>query len=173
MPDPLIDLARKAVGYYLENKEKLPVSEVMPEVFKKRAGVFVSLYSQNNILRGCIGTYLPYKKNLAEEIIANAISAAFRDSRFEPLRKNELENLKISVDVLSKPEPIKKISELDPKKYGVVVKSADGKSGLLLPDLEGINTPQTQIAIACQKASISTENDAIFLYRFTVDRHKE
>jgi AmmeMemoRadiSam system protein A len=120
-------------------------------------------------LRGCIGTIAPTTASLAEEIIQNAVSAGYRDPRFDPLEKAEISRLIYSVDVLMKPEPIDSIKELNPKKYGVIVKYK-GRSGLLLPDLDGIDTPEDQVRIALRKGNISPEDDYI-LERFTVTRH--
>ena len=114
-------------------------------------------------------TFIDRRKS--NEIISNAISSVTRDPRFPPVRPDELDDLKISVDVLSEPEKIDSINLLDPKKYGVIVKTIDGRSGLLLPDIEGINYPYEQVAIACAKAGI-LPHEKIELQRFTVERHK-
>jgi len=166
------DLARETLEKYLAKKELPDVKNLSPELLKSTA-CFVTLHNKkDNKLRGCIGTILPVYKNLAGEIIANSISAAENDPRFSPIKFNDLENLKISVDILEKPEPIKSKKELDPRKYGVIVKSADGRSGLLLPCLESINTASQQIDIACQKAGIDPSME-IFLYRFKSTRYAE
>jgi uncharacterized protein (TIGR00296 family) len=123
-------------------------------------------------LRGCIGTILPTKENIAEEIIQNAISACSQDLRFSPIAKEELPNITIKVDILSEPEPVESEKVIDPKVHGVIVKSEDGKSGLLLPDLPGIKSSLQQISIAKNKAGILPE-DKFFLYRFTVERHED
>ncbi len=107
---------------------------------------------------------------MATEIINNAISAC-SDPRFLPVSKEEINNLDISVDVLSEPEPIESENLLNPKKYGVIVKAKDGRTGLLLPDLEGVDDSAYQVAIARQKGGI-TPNESVYLYRFTVDRYK-
>ena len=136
---------------------------------REKAGVFVSIKKFGE-LRGCIGTFAPTKANVAEETIANAISSATQDPRFPPVNAAELPHLSYSVDVLSKPEPVEDPSQLDPKRYGVIVESG-GRRGLLLPDLEGVNTVEEQIDICRHKAGIlSTE--PIKLYRFEVKRHK-
>lgn len=181
------NLARKTIEEFVKNGKVINLPKGLPdELLKKRAGVFVSIHRKSRIstqketegeLRGCIGTILPTKKNIAEEIIDNAISACSKDYRFSPITKDELDELNISVDVLNEPEPIPSdlrlaVSHLNPKKYGVIVKSEDGRTGLLLPNLPGIDDPQYQIAIARQKASIQP-NEAIYLYRFEVTRHKE
>ncbi len=133
-----------------------------------RAGAFVSL-KKGGELRGCIGTVEPVRKNLAEEIIMNAVSAGMKDPRFEPVRAEEIDDLEISVDVLMPPERIEDPGGLDPRKYGVLLRSGQ-RSGLLLPDLEGIDTAAEQIAIARRKAGIGP-HEPVELYRFEVRRY--
>ena len=143
-------------------------AEVKDALLKQQAGAFVSLHL-NGKLRGCIGTIVPTTKNVAEELIQNAISAATADHRFFPVRKDEVGLLEYSVDVLSQPEPIADASFLDVKRYGVIVRQGR-KQGLLLPDLDGVDTVEDQIAIAAQKGGIDLA-DEIELYRFEVIRH--
>ena len=169
-----VDLAKKTIEKYLSAGEvfnaDFNADNAPDEIKRKKAGCFVSIHKKSNDeLRGCIGTIMPSYKNLAAEVVGNAISAC-RDPRFEPIAKEELDNLDISVDVLSEPEPIASQNLLDPKKYGVIVKAKDGRTGLLLPDLEGIDDVMYQVAIARQKAGIASD-EPIFLYRFTVDRY--
>lgn len=164
-------LARQTIIKYLTN-QKLPVSREA-ELLKTRSGCFVSLHQKDNDkLRGCIGTILPIYKNLAAEIIANTVSAATNDPRFEPINKGELDNLNISIDILSKPEPIDSNKLLDPKKYGVIITAINGRTGVLLPDLKGVHDINSQLSIARQKAGIA-DTEPVLLYRFTVDRHTE
>jgi AmmeMemoRadiSam system protein A len=134
-----------------------------------RAGTFVSLHKDGR-LRGCIGTIQPVRSCVAEEIADNAISAATRDPRFSPVRPEELDSLEISVDVLSEPESISSKSELDVKRYGVIVTSGH-RRGLLLPDLDGVDTVDEQLAIAKKKAGIR-EGEPCSLQRFEVVRHR-
>lgn len=167
-----VELAKQTIKNYLEYNSLPKAPEQKPELLKQKAGCFVSLHQKNGQLRGCIGTILPVYKNLAGEIIHNAFEAAFHDPRFKPLKKEEFNDIEVNVDILSDPEVVPSEKSLDPKKYGVIVKSQDGRTGVLLPDLEGINDPAYQVAIAREKAGISPE-EKIFLYRFTVTRHKE
>jgi len=164
----LVKVARETLEKYVKN-EPLPHITDVPEEFRARAGVFVSIKKHGN-LRGCIGTIAPTKPNIVEEVAANAISAGNYDPRFQPVREDELEELEYSVDVLQPPEPVRGIDELDPKKYGVIVR-AGRRSGLLLPDLEGIDTAEEQVSIARQKAGISPD-EQIKLERFEVVRYK-
>jgi AmmeMemoRadiSam system protein A len=168
--NPYVDLAQKTIKDYLIDGRIFDV-ELAPETLRKQsAGCFVSLHlKKTDELRGCIGTILPTCKNLAAEIVNNAISAC-RDPRFMPVTKDELSDLDISVDILSEPESINSEKSLNPKKYGVIAKTKDGRTGLLLPDLEGIDDAAYQMAIARQKAGIKP-NEKIYLYRFTVDRY--
>lgn len=132
-------------------------------------GVFVSLKKYGN-LRGCIGTIFPKNNSIAEEIISNAISAGLNDPRFNEVDENEILDIVFSVDVLTEPKPAS-IEELNPKKYGVIVQSK-GKTGLLLPDLEGVNSIEEQLAIALEKAGI-VPNEEYTIQKFEVIRHKE
>ena len=139
------------------------------EATKERAGAFVSVH-KNGMLRGCIGTIGPVQDSIAEEIISNAISAVSRDPRFERVREDELELLEINVDILGKPENIDGPDQLDVKRYGVIV-SCGARKGLLLPDLEGVDTVEEQIDIARRKGRISPDDD-YKLQRFEVVRYK-
>ena len=163
----LVKLARDTIDKYVREHAALSLPKSLPAELKKRAGVFVSLH-RKNALRGCIGTFMPTTENVAEEVVRNAIEAATRDPRFPPLREDELEGLEISVDVLSEPEPAKSKSELDAKKYGVIVK-AGARRGLLLPDLDGVDTVEEQIDICRQKAGISP-SEPVELFKFVVER---
>jgi len=165
---PLVKLAKKAVETYVKEGKITQPEELTPEM-KQKAGVFVSIHAHGE-LRGCIGTIEPTRKNVAEEIIVNAISSATRDPRFYPVTPGELADLDYSVDVLTKPEPVADKSQLDPKKYGAIVE-AGWRRGLLLPDLEGVDSVDHQIEICCQKAGIAT-GEPIKLYRFEVKRYK-
>jgi len=163
---PVVKLAKKTVERYIREGKMPKPRELTPEM-RGRAGVFVSLHKHGQ-LRGCIGTFEPKEKNVAKEIIANAISSSTGDPRFPPVTASELDDLEYSVDILTKPEPVTDISQLDHKKYGVIVES-DWKKGLLLPDLEGVDSVEEQIAICRLKAGISA-GEPIKLYRFQVRR---
>ncbi|AGK99986.1 AmmeMemoRadiSam system protein A [Desulfoscipio gibsoniae] len=166
-----VQLARAVLEHYYGGSKDKPyeTSGVPDEFANRRAGVFVSLKKHGH-LRGCIGTIAPTYNNITEEIAENAISAATRDPRFNPVEPEELPELDISVDILTDPEPVQSMDELDPHRYGVIV-SAGSRRGLLLPDLEGIDTVEEQVAIARQKAGISP-GEKIRLERFKVVRYR-
>jgi len=167
--DRYVALARAAITTYLGKGQRISVpSHTPPELIHQRKGAFVSL-KRGTELRGCIGTYLPTQTNLAEEIIENAILAATQDPRFPPVKLEELPHLRITVDVLSTPEPCQEM-DLDPKRYGVIVESG-WRRGLLLPDLPGVDTPQEQLRIAKVKAGL-LPHEPCRLLRFTVERHQ-
>jgi AmmeMemoRadiSam system protein A len=167
--DAYVQLAYKSVYSYVLEKKVLPVpSDIPEEMLGIRAGAFVSIHEHGR-LRGCIGTIGPTCENVAEEIIQNAISASTKDPRFNAITANELEFLEINVDVLGEPENISSMDELDVKRYGVIV-SSGRKRGLLLPDLDGVDSVEQQVAIAMQKGGI-TEDDEVHLQRFEVVRH--
>jgi AmmeMemoRadiSam system protein B/AmmeMemoRadiSam system protein A len=166
---PLVQLAKSTVETYVsEGKVITPPTELTPGM-EQKAGVFVSLHKFGE-LRGCIGTFEPTRPNVAAEIISNAISSATRDPRFPPVAPEELGDLEYSIDVLTKPKRVKSKKELDPHKYGVIVECGFRK-GLLLPDLEGVDTVDQQINICCQKAGI-LPSEPIHLYKFEVQRYK-
>lgn len=169
--DPYVKLARDSVTSWVSRRKKLPVPDGLPEaMLSTRAGAFVSIHEFGE-LRGCIGTIAPTQKCIAEEIIRNGISACSRDPRFDPIREDELPYLTISVDVLGKAEDIKSPDELDVKRYGVICSTPDGRRGLLLPDLDGVDTVEQQIQIACKKGGIGRREPGLRLQRFEVVRH--
>ena len=167
--DEYVQLAISSIYEYINNEKILETpNNLSKELLENRKGVFVSIHKFNR-LRGCIGTISPLANNIAEEIINNAISASTRDYRFEPIEKDELDYLDINVDVLQTPEKISSKDELDIKKYGVIVTSGL-KRGLLLPDIEGIESIEEQIEIAKRKGNIKNDEEYA-LERFEVIRH--
>ena len=168
--DAYVRLARATVESWVKERKRPALPDDLPtEMLKRRAGVFVSLHRDGN-LRGCIGTIQATRKNIAEEIVENGISAATRDPRFSPVRPEELEGLEISVDVLGKPEKIASRDELDVKRYGVIV-TKGFRRGLLLPNLDGVDTVDQQLSIALRKAGLSEREKDFEMERFEVVRH--
>jgi len=198
----LVLLAKSAVENYTKENKIISSPKDLPEDFlKRRAGAFVTIEKKNE-LRGCIGTYLPTRINIAEEVVHNAVAAAAEDYRFGPIQEEELPYLSYTVYILSCPEPVKDIKDptksseeefrragLDPKRFGVIIKTSpfvypnqeenvvfNGhvpfKCGLLLPDLEGVDTIEQQISICCQKGGIDPKKEKIFIYRFTVEKYQ-
>ena len=167
--DEYTSLARASMEHYVKTHSMLSRPDgLSKDLIKNRAAVFVSLKKFGQ-LRGCIGSLAPTCDCVADEIIKFAVNACSYDPRFEPVREDELPFITVSVDVLTEPEKIGSIEELNPKKYGVIVR-AGHKSGVLLPDLEGVDTPQEQIRICRRKGNISDE-ESVELERFEVIRH--
>ncbi|MEX0973770.1 MAG: AmmeMemoRadiSam system protein A [Bacillota bacterium] len=164
-----VSLARATVERYVRSGQIEPAPHEVPDEFRKRAGVFVSIHKEG-MLRGCIGTTEATKSRAADEIVANAISASTQDPRFDTVEKDELSLLDYSVDVLSESELVKSESELDPRTYGVIVEKG-GRRGLLLPDLPGVDTTGEQVRIAKEKAGIGPSDKGVSLARFTVTRY--
>lgn len=162
-------LAKKAITAYVETGQTISPPDGIPHKLREPAGVFVSLKKEGR-LRGCIGTIYPTSATAAEEITRNAILAATQDPRFPSLTRNELTQIEYSVDILGRPEPVKDASDLDPEKYGVIVECGNRK-GVLLPNLEGVDTVAEQLAICRQKAGLS-EDVPVTMSRFTVTRYK-
>ena len=168
--DAYVRLARASVRSWVREKKRIALPADLPEeMLRKQAGVFVSLHKDGR-LRGCIGTIQAVRKSIAEEIVENGISAATKDPRFSPVRPEELEALEISVDVLGEPEKICSKDELDVKRYGVIVTKGFRK-GLLLPNLDGVDTVDEQLAIALRKAGLSEREKNYEMQRFEVVRH--
>ncbi len=160
-------LARQTIEAFVREKKVISAPEKLSELLNQRAACFVSIKTLDGDLRGCIGTIEPEKNTLA-----NAISAATRDPRFPPVRADELSNLNYSVDVLLQPELVR-LEDLDPNVYGVIVEDQDGvRRGLLLPNLEGIDTAAKQVEIASRKAGISPGTE-VKLWRFRSERYRE
>jgi AmmeMemoRadiSam system protein A len=193
---PLVSLAKQSIETFIKERKIIsPPKDLPKEFLERKAGTFVTIEKNGN-LRGCIGTYLPLRENIAKEIIHNAIAAATEDYRFGPVEKEELPYLSYTVYILNESELVKDLKELDPKKYGIIVKTVPivanlhefeheytrmdvvfnghfvPKTGLLLPDLEGVDTIEKQISIACQKAGIDFTKEKILIYKFTVEKFK-
>jgi AmmeMemoRadiSam system protein A len=167
---PIVELAKKSIETYIREGKTLEPPGSPPPDMSGKAGVFVCI-KKHGELRGCIGTFTPACDSIARETIMNAVSAATKDPRFPPVRENELNDLSYSVDILTCPEKVGGIGDLNPKRYGVIVQSGY-RRGLLLPDLEGVDTAEHQIRIAGLKAGISPGED-IEISRFEVRRYNE
>lgn len=168
---PLVTVAAEAIRVFVEERRELdPSGERSAELLRSTpsSGVFVCLKRRGE-LRGCLGTTEPTKPTLLEEVISNAIAAASRDPRFPPVEPSELAELLVSVDVLSRPEPVTDLALLDHRRYGVMAR-AGVKQGLLLPDLEGIQSVEEQLALVRQKAGLSAE-EIVEYFRFEVTRY--
>lgn len=165
----VLNLAKEAVETYVRERKVIAPRNI-PEELNRRAGAFVTI-KKHGELRGCIGTIQGTQPNLAYEIIQNAISSATQDPRFPPVREEELPELIYSVDILNPPEKVTDISQLDPRIYGVIVERG-WQRGLLLPDLEGVDTVEEQLRIAALKAGLNI-NEIENIYRFTVTRYGE
>jgi hypothetical protein len=163
------ELAKKSVEAYVKSRIIISTPEPPDSGMVEKAGVFVSIKKHGD-LRGCIGTYAPCQENVAIEIIRNAISAATQDPRFQPVTERELSELDYSVDVLTPPEKVKDIRELDHKEFGVILKSGP-KRGLLLPDLEGVDSVEEQLKIVRMKAGI-LPSEQVEIFRFRVKRYR-
>lgn len=170
---PLVALARETIERHVRDGVRIAPPDELTEDMRRRAGAFVTIHRHGR-LRGCIGTIQPMFDNVAEEVIQNAIAAATRDPRFSPVRLDELADLDIKVDVLGEPEPVTSLDDLDPKRYGLIVESEGHpkKRGLLLPDLEGIDTVEKQVYwTRYHKAGITDPDELVQMFRFEVLRY--
>lgn len=169
--DAFVLLARQSIEHFIKTGCTLDLPSSLPKSMLNRAGVFVSLHLKDGSLRGCIGTFFPTQKNIAQEIIHNAISSATQDPRFSPVTEKELPKITYSVDILSASKNVSKDTLSDTKKYGLIVSAQDGRRGLLLPDLPGVDTIEEQISICRQKAGINPWEPVSYQI-FTVERHQ-
>jgi AmmeMemoRadiSam system protein A len=168
--DDYVRLARYALETrILTGKPADKPEGIIPEMRNRRAGAFVSIKKNGN-LRGCIGTISPVTASIADEIMRNALESGLGDPRFDPVSEAELEDLVYSVDILGDAEPVQSNDQLDPQKYGVIVKRG-ARRGLLLPALEGVNTVEEQLSIALQKGGIRPDEPYV-IERFEVVRHR-
>ncbi len=175
--DPYTRLARRTVETFARTGQTIPLPPDLPtEFYSRRQGVFVTIFTGQEdcyVLRGCVGTFTPTRENIAEELIQNAVWASQKDGRFPPVVADELDCLRYEVSLLESPEPISSLDQLDPQRYGLIVRTADGRCGLLLPGLEGVDTASSQLAIAARKGRIDPEREIISLSRFTVTKFSE
>ncbi|MBI4715515.1 MAG: AmmeMemoRadiSam system protein A [Nitrospirae bacterium] len=173
-PHPIVQLARAAILEYLTRETLIDPPAVLPPEMDRPAGVFVSL-KKDGRLRGCVGTFEPTTPSIAQEVIHNAVSAANGDPRFAPVTLEEMRSIRCSVDVLTPMEPVASADELDPGRYGVMVER-DSLRGLLLPDLDGVETVAQQLEIAARKAGINPgypDDPDMKIFRFEVKRYYE
>lgn len=171
--DEYVALARKTVETMARTGRVIDIPSDLPEEFYSvQKGVFVTIHKDGK-LRGCVGTFAPTCGSIVEEIIQVAVWAARRDDRFAPIGADELDRLSYEVSLLETPKQIFSHAELDPERYGVILKASDGRTGLLLPAIEGIESSLHQIEIAAHKAGIDPRRDEFTLWRFTVTKHKE
>lgn len=170
---PLVGLAYNTIEQFVSDGVKIDPPASLSGEMGRQAGAFVTIHRHGQ-LRGCIGTIQATQENVAQEVIDNAIAAASRDPRFPPITRDELADLDVKVDVLGEPEPVAGVEDLDPKRYGLIVQSMDHpwKRGLLLPDLEGIDTAEKQLHwTRYHKADITDPDEPVQLFRFEVNRY--
>lgn len=167
-------LARQAIETFVREHRLIdPPAGPGSPLLTEEAACFVSIKTDQDELRGCIGTIKPTQPTLAEELITNAINAAMCDPRFPPITPSELPHLRYSVDVLSTPEPTR-FEELNPSIFGVIVEDlTSGRHGLLLPNIKGVETPLEQVEIAARKAGLEPGDSSLKLYRFRVRRFRD
>ena len=162
----LTDIARQAIGAWLDHREPEPVAPLGVE-----AAVFVTLRSPNGELRGCIGSLAPLTPDVTAETQRSAVLAASRDPRFPPLTRGEFLQLSIEVSGLGASEPVVSAAELNPKEYGVVVRGGGGRRGVLLPEVPGVDDVATQVRVARQKAGLEPD-EPIEVQRFRVEKYQ-
>ena len=157
----LIKLARDSIKSYFSNEE-VKVDDIIKERFSEKRGVFVTLHLYGE-LKGCIG-YVEAAMPLYEAVIRAARNAAFSDSRFMPLSKDEFGDIKIEVSVLTTPELIKAekpkdyLHKIKIGKDGLIIRKGFN-TGLLLPQVapEWKWNVEEFLGHTCQKAGLGPE----------------
>lgn len=152
VPLDIQTLGRHAIDTYLRTRRLIEPPEPIPIELQAPSAVFVTLRKDGE-LRGCVGSVRPTEATAAHELIRYAVASAVRDPRFDPVRLDEVAALTIKVQLLDAPEPVTDITQLDPHTYGVIVRRGD-RQALLLPGIDGIDTPDQQVRAACEKAGI-------------------
>ena len=168
--DTLVELAREAVRAKLSGEQQKDAPQELLKDFAFPAGAFVTIRYATGALRGCVGTYRPYSETVVHEVIRVAPLAALSDPRFPPISLEELPSLQFEVSVLHELEPIESLEELDPSRYGLTLEDNHGHSGLLLPNIPFIDTPDIQFQEVCKKAGISPKTP-VNMWRFEVDKY--
>ena len=162
----LLQLARNAMETTVKKGRKLPPVESLSPLLREKRGVFVTLWLEGE-LRGCIGFPYPLKP-LTEAVQEAAVSAALHDSRFPPVREEELSHIELEISVLTQPKPITP-EDIKVGIHGLIV-SKGNRSGLLLPQvaLDYHWDPRTFLEQTCVKAGLPQNawEDKINLYAF-------
>ncbi len=172
MSHPLVELARQTLEETIVHHHRFSAPAALVQEFSLPAPVFVTLRTAEGELRGCIGSVVATTDSLAAEVVAESVAAATRDPRFTPVEPAEVPSLQIEISVLSPPEPVDSLAALDPARYGVmVVRQRDGRRGLLLPAIEGVETAEMQVKIARRKAAIG-EQEPVRLFRFCTKKYE-
>ena len=178
----LLAIARQTLTDYFKTGKKLTVTEknIINNELKLKAAAFVTL-TKNGQLRGCVGSLLA-KKKLYEDVINNALLAGFGDSRFAPLKEDELKDVKIEISILSKPEPYIYDSlddlktKIIPLKHGVIIQK-DYFQATFLPQVwEDLPVLEDFMQALCQKAGLEKniwETGGAEIFYYTVESFEE
>jgi uncharacterized protein len=163
---------KSIVAHITKQTDEIDAPNELSDMLKENLACFVSIHKTDGSLRGCIGTIEPKTDTLYHEIITNAISAASQDPRFQPVTNEELEDIEVSVDVLSKPEEVTDLNILNSKKYGIIVSDGSFRRAVLLPDIESVDSVEKQLRIVKKKAGLTNvDNNQLIIKRFTTTRY--
>lgn len=172
MYEMCLKLARQALEEFARFERELDLADWLTSIPPVRRGVFISIHSQTGSLQGSVGTFLPTRTTLAEEILHNAI-AAYKDDRFEQVDSDKLAEIRLVIDILGSLEEVHRLDDLDPEKYGIVIQNEKGSLGWALPGQPHITSVKDQLALACQRGSIDPARDQLRVYRFSIEQHLE
>jgi len=164
-------LARRSVETALLKSREQPPSPA-GEYLNAQRGVFVTLRQRSGRLRGCVGTITAICPNIVAETWRSARLAALRDGRYASVTLAELTGLRFDVSVIHPATEVLSMTELDPGRYGVIVSTADGRRGVLLPGIQEIQTPEQQLRSARGKGYIDLD-EPVTIEKFLVDHFEE
>ncbi|MDD5022770.1 MAG: AmmeMemoRadiSam system protein A [Candidatus ainarchaeum sp.] len=161
----LLKTARKAIEYYMKNGEIMEVEakEIPSEKLLQDGACFVSIHEkESNELRGCMGM-LEASRPLINDVIQNAVAAANEDPRFYPLRFDELNKIKISISILTKPEKLEimdykeLLDKLEPKRHGLIIKKGWNRATFLPVVWEQLPEKEEFLGNLCLKAGLNED----------------
>jgi AMMECR1 domain-containing protein len=167
-------LARSAAEHYVKTGQVLAAPAYLaPELARQQACYVYIFANPGRRLRTLYGYALPRRPSLAEEIIANTLAAVKSVAGSLAVRRVELPSLTYTVAVLGALQRVGSEAHLDPRMFGLFIRSDRGKSAVVLPQRTGVETSQDQIATAIRESAINVREEAASMYRFPVSYYDE
>ncbi len=164
----LIKLAHQAAETFVKHQQYIAVPQMIPMEAAIQRACYVTMYENpGHRFRSVFGHPLPQQSSLAQEVIVNTVGAV-QNNQSRYLRLVDLKYMVFSITILGPMERITSQYHLNPQLYGLYVRSDRGKNAIILPQRTGIETPDEQVATAMRESGIESDNEAVFMYRFSV-----
>lgn len=168
----LLAIARGSIEAVLDGRRHELDTARLEEPLRRPAGAFVSLHTHGGDLRGCIGSIQPVAP-LCHAVSSNAVNAAFRDPRFRPLQRAELDHVHVEISVMSPIQRVLDVSEIEVGVHGLIV-SNGSRAGLLLPQVatEYGWDRETFLSQTCRKAGLPSDawlSESVRLEKFSAE----